>query len=156
MTTNGFSRLFSGLWRGIACLLLLSEATWASDLLCPDLSTISPGNCAEVSSWSELLEKIESTIGNELVLCPFSIQREASDEAAVIKRGMAIRCLTHDESDECAIRGKGNHLVVSSSEDTLVQGISFYESDDHAVHVVSDTDGAEKAVHTFCSCSFNL
>jgi hypothetical protein len=156
MTTNGFSPLFVGLWRVIACLLLLSDGTRASEFLCPDLSLISPRNCVEVSSWSDFLEKIESTIDDELVLCPFSIQREASDEAAVINRGMAIRCLVSDESDECAIRGRGNHLVVSASEDTLVQGISFYESDDHAVHVVSDTEGAEKAVHTFCSCTFNL
>ena len=58
------------------------------------------------------------------------------------------------ENDFCIIRGSGTHIKVATSDDTLFQGLSFRESDDHAIHIVSDTHQAEKAVHTFCQCSF--
>jgi hypothetical protein len=121
---------------------------------CQDFSPTPDRQCTAVTSWSQFLSLLPSA--NELTLCPFDIMREPEDSAAVIDHGISIRCMRRydDEEDECIIRGPGTHLRIATADDTIFQGLSFRDSDDHAVHVVSDADGANHATHTFCHCSF--
>jgi hypothetical protein len=121
--------------------------------LCPDFSPTQDGDCADVSNWSDFLSAIESASGNDLFLCPFDIEKEETDEPAIVMHGVNIRCKRRLETDLCIIRGPGTHLKVATSDDTLFQGLSFRESNDYAVHIVSDTEGAREATHTFCYCS---
>jgi hypothetical protein len=121
--------------------------------MCPDFLPTPDGDCVEINNWSDFLSAIELA-SSELFLCPFDIRKEATDETAVIGKGISIRCRRRSDTDICTIRGPGTHLRVATSENTLFHGLSLRESDDHAVHIVSDTEGASDASHTFCYCSF--
>lgn len=121
--------------------------------LCQDFSPPEDGDCVDVSNWSGFLSAIESASGNELLLCPFDIEKAETDEPAIVMHGINIRCKRRLETDLCIIRGPGTHLFVATSDDTMFQGLSFRESDNFAVHIVSDTEGASHATHTFCYCS---
>lgn len=123
--------------------------------LCPDFSPVPDGKCLEINNWSDFCSAIdESATGSELFLCPFDIKKEDTHETAAIERGLTLRCMRKTEEDApCIIRGTGTHVRVATSDDTLIQGLSFRESDDYAVHIVSKTEDASKATHTFCHCS---
>jgi hypothetical protein len=123
--------------------------------LCPDFSPVPEGTtCLEINHWSDFGAAIDdSATGSELLLCPFDIKTEDAHETAVIERGLTLRCMRKTEEDACIIRGTGTHVRVATSDDTLIQGLSFRESDDYAVHIVSKTEDASKATHTFCHCS---
>lgn len=125
----------------------------AKGALCPEYSLSQQGDCVVVSNWSEFHLAIESNSKDELLFCPFDIEKTESDETATVTRAVHIKCKRTQETDLCIIRGPGTHLRVATSDDTLFQGIGFQNSNDHAVHVVSNTPGAESATHTFCSCS---
>jgi hypothetical protein len=124
--------------------------------LCPDFSPTQDEVCVDVSNWSEFLSAIEESTSGDLFLCPFKIDREETDEPAIITRGINIRCKRRLETDLCIIHGPGTHLKVATSDDTSFQGLSFRESNDYAVHIVSNTEGASEATHTFCHCSLML
>jgi hypothetical protein len=119
--------------------------------VCQDFSPSPDGLCTEVTSWSQFLSLLPSA--NELLLCPFDITKEVDDSTAVIDHGISIRCMRRNENDACIFRGPGTHLRISTADETMFQGLSFRDSDDYAVHVVSDAEGAHHATHTFCHCS---
>lgn len=122
--------------------------------LCPNFPE--PGtSCTRVDDYFEFRSMIEeSRAGDELILCPFSILKDANEDYAVIEHNLKIQCFKENEDDQCLIQGLGEHLRIDSSSDTLIQGLEFRGSDDHAIHIVSKKEGAESASHTICNCDF--
>ena len=141
--------------RVIVGLYLTSTATGQIIDLCPDFSPPAGTRCNQVRRWSDFLSLIgDASTGDEIILCPFDIQKDVDEEYALIESGMTIRCLKQDEDDECIIRGQGSHVRIDSSEDTFLQGITFRDSTDYSYQIVSKKAGAESATHTVCECSF--
>ena len=122
--------------------------------LCPHFPE--PGSsCTRVPDYAAFRSMIEeSRDGDEFILCPFSITKDADEDYAMIEHGLKIQCLKENEDEQCSIQGAGEHIRIDSSSNTLIQGLEFRGSDDHAIHIVSKKEGAEMASHTICNCNF--
>lgn len=124
--------------------------------LCPNWDEIDPLiPCETVESYGDLGVLIENApSGAEFTLCPFFLRKVTSVAPITVRKGIRITCARLTPDSFCTIVGTGNHLVIDTAEDTLFQGFSFRQSNDHAINILGDADNAESAAHTFCQTSF--
>jgi predicted outer membrane repeat protein len=144
--------IFPILW-----LVITSSPTRAQEGgLCPDYEEIDPlQECQTVLSYADLVGLLESTpSGAKLDLCPFFVSKVQVQSAIHVTSGIQVRCVRRTEDDSCVIDGLGQHLWIDTSENTLWQGMSFRNSDDHAVYITGAVDKPQIANHTFCHTSF--
>jgi hypothetical protein len=116
--------------------------------LCPEKPTGTDA-CIEVKDWDELKRTITKSNG-AVVLCPFNIAKTSRDPISIL-HGVTVMCRKASDDDDCTIRGEGVHIQSDSETEILFQGITFKESDEHAVYIQS---GLDTNVHTFCDCRF--
>ena len=129
-------------------LLLLSAVSASNDGICPDPPAVTEP-CTQVNDWNELKSTILGATG-VVVLCPFDIT--TTDRYPLsLSEGVTVMCRQTLYSDECTIRGGGEHVHITSLTEVVFHGISFKESDEHAVYIES---GIDTNVHTFCHCTF--
>ena len=146
--------------RKILLTLLVSASAllsvYAQQDLCPPYDEIDPLiDCLAVGSYGELSEIIQNAVsGDEIVLCPFFLRKVSSIPPIRVKTGVRILCARTSSDEFCTITGFGTHLIIDTAEDTLLQGFSFRESNDHAVLVAGEEKNSELATHTFCQLSF--
>ena len=124
--------------------------------ICPDWDEIDPLiPCQTVDSYGDLGVLIENAPpGAELTICPFFLRKVTSVAPITIRNGIKITCARLDPSSFCTIVGTGHHIVIDTAEDTLIQGFSFRQSNDHAINVLGDQENSESATHSFCQTSF--
>lgn len=140
----------------LRCAVLLSStylvASTSSNALCAGVVSNQSGNCVVINNWSDLFNAFSSTSNNgQLFLCGYDIEKAPTDEMIVVQSGIQVACVPTDSHSECISKGRGTHLRIATSDDTFFQGLSFAESDNYAVHLVSQTQGSSSATHTFCS-----
>jgi hypothetical protein len=118
--------------------------------LCPEKPAATDA-CIEVQDWIGLKLTITATnfIGT-LVLCPFDVTKTDRDPIPIMS-GVTVMCRKGSDDDECTIRGGGIHIQSYSETETLFQGITFKDSDEHAVYI---EHSVPTNVHTFCECLF--
>lgn len=140
----------------LVLLFASSPSGRAQEDLCPDFAEIDPLiDCLTVSSYGALVDLIESApSGAQLDLCPFFLMKIESVVPARVLSGIQVRCIRKTSDDFCVISGEGHHLWIDTSENTLWQGMSFRNSNDHAVYIAGESDNSELASHTFCHTSF--
>jgi len=130
----------------VLSLLLLSPAS-ANDI-CPEAPAATEA-CTAVNDWNALKSIIVGSTG-AVVLCPFDITK--TDRAPLLlTQGATVMCRKANDTDECTIRGIGEHIRIIGQTDVLILGLSFKESDEHAVYIQG---GIDTNVHTFCGCTF--
>ncbi len=124
--------------------------------ICPDWDEIDPLiPCQEVDSYGDLGVLIENApSGAEITVCPFFLRKVTSVAPITIRQGIRLTCARLSPDSFCTIVGTGHHIVIDSAEDTLIQGFSFRQSNDHAINVLGDKENSELATHSFCQTSF--
>eukprot|EP00934_Nitzschia_sp_Nitz4_P006547 Nitzschia sp. Nitz4//scaffold4_size323378//203636//204642//NITZ4_000675-RA/size323378-snap-gene-0.422-mRNA-1//1//CDS//3329553444//6537//frame0 len=121
---------------------------------CVSLDIQPDTHCETVNTWDEFVALVDGSIpGDELYLCPFSIDKEDADPV-VIGWELKLICLSTSDTDRCDFKGTGLFVEIASGGDTLMQGFTFREGDDYGVHVTSGAEGSSLATHTFCYCRF--
>lgn len=127
--------------------LLLSPAS-ANDSICPT-KPAATDPCTPVNDWTRLKAIVEGAVG-AVVLCPFDIVKSDSDPI-VLTKATTVMCRKANENDECTIRGGGEHIRSISTTEVAIVGLSFHESDEHAVYI---QNSVPTNTHTFCDCTF--
>lgn len=141
------------------CLLLivsLLSTTAQEEELCPDFTEIDPlKECQTVVDYEALRTLVEaSPTGTQLNLCPFFLSKVETVAPALVRSGIQVRCIRKTVNDFCIVAGQGLLLWIDTIEPTLWQGLSFRNSNDHAVFISGETENSELADHTFCHSSF--
>lgn len=149
-------RFLEGVLTSFSTLLTLSSFTsvLAHDG-CMDLEEVTEiSHCMEIETWEEFVSIVDDSVpGDELFFCPFDIDK-GDEDPVTIEWGLKIICVFDSNTDRCNFRGYGQFLVVATGGDTLIQGLTFRDGDDYAVHVTSGGQNALEASHTFCYCRF--
>lgn len=133
----------------LALSLLVSSPVRADDGICPDNKPAPTDPCTQVNDWNDLKTTITSATG-DVVLCPFNITK-TEREPLLLDKGVTIMCRKASDLDECIIRGVGEHFRIISLSDVVIAGLTFKESDEHAVYIQS---GVDTNVHSLCDCTF--
>lgn len=121
---------------------------------CSDADFSSGAFCETVESWQDFASLVEDSVdGDTLYLCPFDILKNESDGPVEIEWSLSLICASTSDTDGCSIKGRGEIINLQSSGNTLIQGFTFRDGDDHAIHIKS-TDNSESAIHTLCFCQF--
>lgn len=139
--------LLRSVLRVFVLALTLSQQVSANGI-CPD-KPAATDVCTQVNYWNDLKTTIASSNG-VVVLCPFDITKTDPDPI-LIDKGVTVMCRKASDNDECTIRGAGEHIRSISHGEVVIVGLTFTESDEHAVYIQS---GIPESVHTFCDCTF--
>lgn len=81
---------------------------------------------------------------------PFDDTKDVHTTLEILTR-VNDQCKIFSEGDACIIWGTGMHVIINSMEVTNWQGLTFQGSDEHAVHIQTNT---ENSIHRFCNCNF--
>lgn len=147
-----------GISRTFLCilgLLFLFEVRFTKAALeCKEVTYPADSYCETVGSWEDLAVLVNETVpGDELYLCPFSINKGEEDPIH-IEWGLSIICVKTEVEDACTLRGSGMFIIIETGSDTLLQGFDFQEGNDYAVHVTSTNVERSDVTRTFCYLTF--
>lgn len=112
--------------------------------------TAAAAACVEITSWEELVHvaEVEPVIADNVVLCPFRIDKSA-DERISVSRRIHLSCQT---SQACIIQGGGNHVRIRGHNAQLtVEGLVFEGASRCAVRIAGS---ASQHTHTLKDCIF--
>jgi hypothetical protein len=140
--------LLSVFMRAILLAGLLLSGAFADDAICPT-KPAATDRCTPVNDWPSLKAIVEGAAG-AVVLCPFDIIKSDRDPI-LLTRATTVMCQKANDNDECTIRGGGEHIRSISIEEVVIVGLSFHESDEHAVYIQNSVPTNS---HTFCDCTF--
>lgn len=112
--------------------------------------------CNNVETWEDFFTLVDGSVKEDvLYLCPFDILKDSDDSPVVIGWSLSIICVSTSDTDGCSIKGDGEIIVIEleSNGDTLIQGLTFRDGDDHAIHIKSAETSIDPT-HTICYCQF--
>lgn len=136
----------------LLCTLLIQHAQ------AEDASHTPSSSCTKVASWGEFVTAIESPNAyNTILLCPFSITHEKSQDdaessaaARIVNPDTRIICVKRREEDRCTIVGSARHVhILTGAHNSLFMGIDFFESKHGAVFIDVGVVGS-----TLIDCGF--
>ena len=118
-----------------------------------------PCDCKQINEWQDLKNYIQqyqdmmhSDVNRKrpfLLLCPFDIKKEKTDETIQITQPIHLQC-KRSEGEQCIIHGEGlacskyadcNQWMKVSADDVWLQGMIFIGSPNDVLYIDSDLQG---------------